>query len=178
MRAKLFVVCLVLGALVTGVRISATDAMDEHAMLARIHIDWTPLTDRYFRVSEVHIGESEFRVDAHDMLVYDALIFTLEAKAAFQWYNIPAIARFYDADDRALLPDSYTQFDPSDLTSTGWLPGTRCRASVSLSAVDLAQVKTIRFLKGTEDRRAIDLPPDADSAPHPVLGVKSGDGSH
>jgi hypothetical protein len=42
------------------------------------------------------------------------------------------------------------QFDPSDLMSTGWLPSTRCQASVSLSAVDLAQVKTIRFFKGTE----------------------------
>jgi hypothetical protein len=106
MRAKLSVVCLVLGALVARVEISATDAIDEHARLAQIHIDWTPLTDRYFRVSNIHIGESEFRVDAHNMLVYDALIFTLEAKAAFQWYDIPAIARFYDADDRALLPDS------------------------------------------------------------------------
>ena len=149
MRAKLFVVCLVLGVLVAGVQISATDATDERAMLARIHIDWTPLTNQYFRISDVHIGESEFRVDAN-MPVYDALIFTLEAKAAFQWYDIPAIARFYDADDRALLPDSYMQFDPSDLMSTGWLPGTRCQASVSLSAVDLAQVKTIRFFKGTE----------------------------
>jgi hypothetical protein len=44
----------------------------------------TSITNQYFRVSDIHIGESEFRVDADIVLLYDALIFTLEAKAAFQ----------------------------------------------------------------------------------------------
>jgi hypothetical protein len=44
----------------------------------------TSITNQYFRVSDIHIGESEFRVDADIVLLYDALIFTLEAKAAIQ----------------------------------------------------------------------------------------------
>ena len=38
----------------------------------------------------------------------DALIFTVEAKAAFQWYDMPAIVHFYDADNPALFPAPYS----------------------------------------------------------------------
>jgi hypothetical protein len=150
MHAKMLSVCLMLGVVIAGLNLPVTSAVDKQAMLSRIHIDWAPLTNQYFHVSDIHIGESELRVDADKVLVDDALIFTLEAKAAFQWYDIPQIVRLYDADDRELLPNSYMRFDPPDLVATGWRPGTRCQASVSLSAVDLSRVKTIRFSKGTE----------------------------
>jgi hypothetical protein len=56
-----------------------------------------------FRVSDIYIGEGEFRVRADNALAYEALMFTLEAKAAFQWDDIPSLVRFYDADNRELL---------------------------------------------------------------------------
>jgi hypothetical protein len=149
MYAKLFSICLVLGLVIVGLKLPGTDTVDAQALLSRIHIDWAPLTSQYFRVSNIHIGESELRVDADNVLAYEALMFTLEAKAAFQWDDIPSLVRFYDADNRELLSYSSIQFDPPDLMSTGWTPGTRCQASVSLSTVDLSQVRAIRFSRAT-----------------------------
>jgi hypothetical protein len=126
MYAKLFRVCLVLGVVIAGVQISVTEAVDAQAMLAQIQIDWAPLTNQLFRVSDIYIGEGEFRVHADNVLAYEALMFMLEAKAAFQWDDIPSLVRFYDAENRELLSYSSIQFDPPDLMSTGWTPGTRC----------------------------------------------------
>jgi hypothetical protein len=151
MDTKLFRVCLMLGVVIAGVQISVAKAVDAQAMLAQIDIDWAPLTDQLFRVSAIHIGEGEFRVDADNVLAYEALMFTLEAKAAFQWADIPSLVRFYDADDRELLSYSSIQFEPPDLISAGWQLGTRCQASVSLSTVELSQVRAIRFSRGTEE---------------------------
>jgi hypothetical protein len=148
---KLFRMCLVLGVVIAGVQISGTEAMDGQAMLAQIHIDWAPLTNQLFRVSDIHIGDGELRVDTENVLVYEALMFTLEAKAAFPWDDIPSLVRFYDADNRELLSYASIQFDPPDLMSTGWTPGTRCQASVSLSTVALSQVRAIRFSRATEE---------------------------
>jgi hypothetical protein len=145
MHAKLFRTCLVLGIVLVGVQLPTVSALDTHAILSRIHIDWAPL-EQYFDVSDIHLGEREFRIDG-SVLVEDALMFRLEAKAKFQWYDIPTEVRFYDVDNRELLPRSYLRFDPPSLMSTGWQPGTRCSASVSLAMVDLSQVKTIRFFK-------------------------------
>src|SRR5262249_47179128 len=150
MYAKLFKVCIVLGVVIAGVQISVTEAVDAQAMLAQIHIDWAPLTNQLFHVSDIRIGESELRVDADNVLVYEALMFTLEAKAAFQWDDIPSLVRFYDADNRELLSFSTIQFNPPSLTSTGWMPGTRGQASVSLSTGGLSQVRAIRFSRVTE----------------------------
>jgi hypothetical protein len=136
---------------IAGGQISVTEAVDAQTMLAQIHIDWAPLTNQLFRVSDIHLGDGEFRVDAENVLAYEALMFTLEAKAAFPWDDIPSLVRFYDADDRELLSFSSIQFAPPDLMSTGWTPGTRGQASVSLSTVDLSQVRAIRFSRATEE---------------------------
>jgi hypothetical protein len=148
---KLFRMCLVLGVVIAGVQISVTEAMDGQAMLAQIHIDWAPLTNQLFRVSDIHLSEGKLRVDADNVLVYEALMFTLEAIAAFQWDDIPSLVRFYDANNQELLSYSSIQFESPDLMSTGWTPGTRYQASVSLSTVDLSQVRAIRFSRGTEE---------------------------
>ncbi len=149
MHAKLFRTCLILGIVLAGMQLLMGSALDTHAILSRVHIDWAPL-EQYFEVSDIHFGEREFRVDG-SVLVEDALMFRLEANAKFQWYDIPTEVRFYDVDNRELLPRSYLRFDPPSLMFTGWQPGTRCSASVSLAIVDLSQVKTIRFFKGIDD---------------------------
>jgi hypothetical protein len=123
--------------------------LDTHAILSRVHIDWAPL-EQYFEVSDIHFGERDFRVDG-SVLMEDAFMFRLEAKEKFQWYDMPTEARFYDVDNRELLPRSYLRFDPPRLMLTGWQPGTRCSASVSLAIVDLSQVKTMRFFKGIDE---------------------------
>src|ERR671928_2250543 len=110
MHAKRFRSCLVLGIVLAGVQLPVASALDTQAMLARVHIDWAPL-DQYFDVSDVRFGESDFRVD-ENVLVQDALMFRLAAKAKFQWYDLPTEVRFYDADDRELLPRAYLRFDP------------------------------------------------------------------
>src|SRR5919197_2113482 len=109
---KLFRVCLVLGVVIAGAQISVTEAADARALLVQTKIDWAPLTNQLFHVSDIHIGEGELRVDADNVLAYEALMFTLEAKAAFQWEDIPSVVRFYDADDRELLSFSSMQCAP------------------------------------------------------------------
>ena len=56
---KLFRVCLVLGVVIAGVQISVTEAVDARALLAQTQIDWAPLTNQLFHVTDIHIGEGK-----------------------------------------------------------------------------------------------------------------------
>ena len=80
-----------------------------------------------------------------------AILFTVEAKAAFHWYDIPQFIRFYDANGHALLGLTALHLDPHDLVATGWKPGTRSQGAIPLSVVKLSQVRTIRFIRETKE---------------------------
>jgi hypothetical protein len=153
LHATLVGACLVLGLVLTGVRLPVVEARDEEAMFSQVQIDWAPLT-KWFTVSNIHLGSHEVRtagIAADHAYTFPAILFTVEANAAFHWYDIPQFIRFYDANGHALLGLTVLHLDPHDLVATGGKPGTRSQGAIPLSVVELSKVHTIRFIRETEE---------------------------
>jgi hypothetical protein len=153
LHATLVGACLVLGLVLTAVPLPLAEARDEPALLAQVQIDWAPLT-QWFTVSNIHLGSHEVRtagITTDHAYTFPAILFTVEANAAFHWYDIPQFIRFYDANGHALLGLTTLHLDPHDLVATGGKPGTRSQGAIPLSVVKLSQVHTIRFIREAEE---------------------------
>ena|SRR5215831_5031478 len=152
LHATLVGACLVLGLVLTGVQMPVVEARDAQTLLAQVQIDWAPLT-QWFTVSNIHLGSHEVRtagIAADHAYTFPAILFTVEANAAFHWYEIPQFIRFYDANGHALLGLTALRLHPHDLVATGGKPGTRSQGAIPLSMVELSKVHSIRFIKETE----------------------------
>ena len=153
LHAMWFGACLVLGLVLTGVQMPVVEARDEQTLLAQVQIDWAPLT-KWFTMSNIHLGSHEVRtagITTDHAYAFPAILFTVEANAAFHWYDIPQFIRFYDANGHALLGLTTLHLDPHDLVATGGKPGTRSQGAIPLSMVKLSQVHAIRFIRETEE---------------------------
>ncbi|HYN89694.1 MAG TPA: hypothetical protein VER55_14265 [Ardenticatenaceae bacterium] len=104
-------------------------------------IDWGLFTE-YFTVSDVRIERGrQDRIPGGQIVVYDALVFTVEARSDFQNWAVVFFAHFYDAEDIEVGVPGVLVYEPDYLQ---WARGTRSRAYFALPP-DLSLVEVIRI---------------------------------